>query len=623
MANLTRYKQKIFANNSNQVGVFGTGVNKVASKDVETLQSADYEDGWSSAIVTSKNYPVWQERDGVDYGFSYQLAYLLQKGIPDWLSTETYYTNDFCKMGNVIYYSLQDDNIGKNPTTEPTYWNKFEQGANTDLSNLTNFGNARLQYAPFAINDGVVLNGENNTLTLPAGSSTTAEMTGTLPNYSGSHNATSNTSKTITHTFDEPKLLKDFTASYTLYPSSQGANAITVTAILTDDSEVQIASYHRSYSYAQYSDITYTFTTPTTVKAIKFELGFANVGSCSISNVSYTEIINVTAGEEIINSACTITTCDGRTKVFNDGTTYQISDEADGDYAIFKDFETGALSLVSRLLIGIQQGLPWTQPVLTANGTLGGDSFAVDASSYYSGSPEMPAWKAMDGTGSSSAYSRWQSTANPSWYVFYNPVPLKITNIQVMNGSSGGDSYVLATGSVEVSNDGTNWTLLKNITNSNGTAYSSWDINLSDNTGFYKYYRINCSTLISGDAWMVQEFTLTAIEYTENRLDTSTTPAKLYINGSLNNDLVYIGDCTVSSGLFTSVSNNQFNMNGYFEISNLPDFDKKVSISNGVAYYAEKNGWIVTSAQVIKPIYRGESYTPSSTGYYFAPMKGY
>lgn len=125
MANLTRYKQKIFANNSNQVGVFGTGTDKVASKNVETLQSADYEDGWSSAIVTNKNYPVWQERDGVDYGFSYQLAYLLQKGIPEWLSTETYYQNDYCKVGNAIYYSLQDNNVGHNPSNTSGYWSIF------------------------------------------------------------------------------------------------------------------------------------------------------------------------------------------------------------------------------------------------------------------------------------------------------------------------------------------------------------------------------------------------------------------------------------------------------------------------------------------------------------------
>ena len=176
MANLTRYLQKIFAENSNQIGVFGTGVNKETSTNVETLQSAAYASGWSSAIITNKNYPIWQERDGVDYGFSYQLAYLLQKGIPDWIATETYYTNDYCKLGSDIYYSLQDNNIGQNPAGTTGYW-KLASGADTDLSNLTTAGNARLQYAPFSINNGTVTNGENKTLSYSGSTLTCGDCT--------------------------------------------------------------------------------------------------------------------------------------------------------------------------------------------------------------------------------------------------------------------------------------------------------------------------------------------------------------------------------------------------------------------------------------------------------------
>ena len=125
MPKLTRYLQKIFANNSNQVGVFGTGVDKETSKNVETLQSADYEDGWSSAIITNKNYPIWQEMDGVQYGLSYQLKYLFQNGIPEWISTETYYTNNYCSYGGYIYQSLQDDNINHNPALNDGYWTVY------------------------------------------------------------------------------------------------------------------------------------------------------------------------------------------------------------------------------------------------------------------------------------------------------------------------------------------------------------------------------------------------------------------------------------------------------------------------------------------------------------------
>ena len=179
MANLTRYKQKIFANNSNQVGVFGTGTDKVASKNVETLQSADYEDGWSSAIVTSKNYPIWQERDGVDYGFSYQLAYLLQKGIPEWLSTETYYQNDYCRMGNTIYYSLQDNNTNHNPTSSPTYWKAVKTNINDKITNCFLEMPNNVQ---FTLSSGTLTLKSGSKITAPDGTftTTTADQTGTL-----------------------------------------------------------------------------------------------------------------------------------------------------------------------------------------------------------------------------------------------------------------------------------------------------------------------------------------------------------------------------------------------------------------------------------------------------------
>lgn len=176
MPKLTRYLQKIFANNSNEVGVFGTGVDKETSKNVETLQSAEYEGGWSEAIITNKNYPIWQEMDGVQYGLSYQLKYLFQNGIPEWLSTETYYTNSYCRYGSDIYYSLQDDNTNHNPALHDGWWTLLNH-ANKDLTNLSSLGNARLQYAPFSINAGSVSAGNNNTLTYSGNTYTCAPCT--------------------------------------------------------------------------------------------------------------------------------------------------------------------------------------------------------------------------------------------------------------------------------------------------------------------------------------------------------------------------------------------------------------------------------------------------------------
>ena len=176
MAKLTRYLQKIFANNSNQVGVFGTGVNKETSKNVETLQSADYEDGWSSAIITNKNYPIWQEMDGVQYGLSYQLKYLFQNGIPEWLSTETYYTNSYCRVGSTIYYSLQDNNTNHSPISSPDYWTAVKADINNKITNCI-----------LEIPQDIKLELNSGTLTLKSGSKVYVpngfEQDGTTPKF--------------------------------------------------------------------------------------------------------------------------------------------------------------------------------------------------------------------------------------------------------------------------------------------------------------------------------------------------------------------------------------------------------------------------------------------------------
>ena len=169
MAKLTRYLQKIFANNSNQVGVFGTGVDKETSKNVETLQSADYENGWSSAIITNKNYPIWQERDGVDYGLSYQIKYLDQMGIPEWLSTETYYTTSYCQYNGLIYRSKVNDNLNHVP--QENAYSDYWQCLGRDFLNTREISNCILE-APcnkITISDGTATLASGATLIFPYG----------------------------------------------------------------------------------------------------------------------------------------------------------------------------------------------------------------------------------------------------------------------------------------------------------------------------------------------------------------------------------------------------------------------------------------------------------------------
>ena len=123
----------------------------------------------------------------------------------------------------------------------------------------------------------------------------------------------------------------------------------------------------------------------------------------------------------------------------------------------------------------------WTQPVLTENGVLGGDSFACDQSTvrgnYY-------AYQAFDNMGST---TMWHSTNSiPAWISWYNPTPLKITNVNVTNRSSDG-SYPKAY-QLQYSDDNSTWTTTVSGNGTGGDSVS-WDIPVTLDT-YHKYWRL-------------------------------------------------------------------------------------------------------------------------------------
>lgn len=133
MPKIQRETQRIFAGNANSdlISAFGTmktGV-PVHSTDLDTLQNANYQQGWQDAILNDKA-PYLEELNGVQYGFSKQLCYLFQEGIPEWDSETTYYKTSLVKFIDdsnkvKIYQSLQDNNTG-HQLTETSYWQLAE-----------------------------------------------------------------------------------------------------------------------------------------------------------------------------------------------------------------------------------------------------------------------------------------------------------------------------------------------------------------------------------------------------------------------------------------------------------------------------------------------------------------
>jgi hypothetical protein len=130
MVKLDRIDQPIFAGNNatadDNVAVFGSMKTSPSyTMDLPTLlASADYQKGWQNAVVVGYA-PFLEEMNGVQYGFSYQLAYLQQQGIPEWTGTTTYYKGSLAKLntasGCQLYASKIDNNTG-NLLTDTNSW---------------------------------------------------------------------------------------------------------------------------------------------------------------------------------------------------------------------------------------------------------------------------------------------------------------------------------------------------------------------------------------------------------------------------------------------------------------------------------------------------------------------
>lgn len=131
MAKLQRKSAKVFAEQAQaavggiaQFGSLAAG-NIQYSKDVDTIQALPaYQQGWASAVVGNKS-PAMEDRNALDYLLSYQQAYIMQHGVPEWLSTETYYQNSYVVDSNgELRVSIGDNNTGHDPINDEggQYW---------------------------------------------------------------------------------------------------------------------------------------------------------------------------------------------------------------------------------------------------------------------------------------------------------------------------------------------------------------------------------------------------------------------------------------------------------------------------------------------------------------------
>lgn len=126
MAKITRKIAKIFGSSAgvNQIGTFGSlaAGSPAYTTDPTVIQSlANYLTGWFGAVVGG-NSPAIEDMNALCYLFAYQIAYVMQEGVPEWDATTTYYIGSLVNNGSgVIYVSLTDTNLN-NALTDATKW---------------------------------------------------------------------------------------------------------------------------------------------------------------------------------------------------------------------------------------------------------------------------------------------------------------------------------------------------------------------------------------------------------------------------------------------------------------------------------------------------------------------
>lgn len=137
MAKLTRVTAKVFADNApnSEIGQFGSALlgTKVTTSDVATIQALSaYNNGWGSAVISNRNYPTMQEFNGLLKVMSYQTAYAMQEGIPEYDANTEYCKGSVIKALNsdddvVLYQSIVDNNIN-NSVSDTTKWKLVKLG---------------------------------------------------------------------------------------------------------------------------------------------------------------------------------------------------------------------------------------------------------------------------------------------------------------------------------------------------------------------------------------------------------------------------------------------------------------------------------------------------------------
>lgn len=135
MAKIIRKNMKIFGSSAGfqqiaQIGSLASGT-PMFTTDIDALQAlGNYLDGWFD-LVLGNNSPAIEDMNGLCYLYAYQLAYVMQAGVPEWNALTTYYIGSFVNSAGQLFVSITDNNLN-NVVTDPTNW----QAYGTNINNI-------------------------------------------------------------------------------------------------------------------------------------------------------------------------------------------------------------------------------------------------------------------------------------------------------------------------------------------------------------------------------------------------------------------------------------------------------------------------------------------------------
>lgn len=133
---LSRFDQLLFADlaGTDQIAKFGSLAAGApqrydgASVTPALIQALSrYRSGWVDAVIDGSS-PAIEDMNALCYLFAYQLAYLMERGVPQWSAGTTYWIGSIAQIAGVLYISRTDNNLNNSPLTSVANW--YVQGSN-------------------------------------------------------------------------------------------------------------------------------------------------------------------------------------------------------------------------------------------------------------------------------------------------------------------------------------------------------------------------------------------------------------------------------------------------------------------------------------------------------------